>query len=240
MAVLEDLAADAEFDGIVLCSVWEEWLDESVASDQEYLADAYDNLSPVSIPEAVAVGLVQSQFVTFRRESNFRELVKSFVLRRMPPRDARSMAFSRDTACDFSVVDIPKLRLKQEGGPIADLYRKPLGTTDHYQQGYQRVHEAAEAIRQRGGEVWFLRLPTSGWRWKMDQLRHPRDEYWDRFSRIEENTIHFKDLEAIASLDLPDYSHVDYRDRPLLMKTFVDEIRARGGFSDLIDTGGTL
>ena len=71
------------------------------------------------------------------------------------------------------------------------------------------VRASVARIRARGGEVVFIRPPSTGAYYEREQLQVPRDRTWDRLLR-ETGTfgIHFEDYPAMQGLDLPELSHL--------------------------------
>jgi hypothetical protein len=82
-----------------------------------------------------------------------------------------------------------------------------------------------QAIQSRGGKVALLRLPTSGEHWELDQRQYPRTSYWDQLAaRTGAVTVHFADVEALQAFELPDGSHIDYRDSPAFTNPLLDHL----------------
>ncbi len=68
-------------------------------------------------------------------------------------------------------------------------------------------------IQSRGGRVVFVRFPTSGEHWQIDQLKYPKSEFWDLIGgSTVAQTIHFVDHPALRQFELPDTSHLDFSD----------------------------
>lgn len=90
------------------------------------------------------------------------------------------------------------------------------------------VDAMAQRITKRGGEVTFVRFPTTGEHWEIDQTTYPRAQYWDRFAaRASAHTIHFRDVPGMRKLKCPDTSHVDRRDAPRLTMLLAEELVRR-------------
>lgn len=73
-----------------------------------------------------------------------------------------------------------------------------------------------QTIEMRGGKVIIVRFPTDKLIWEIDKKRYPRNLFWDELAKRHKQSIHFKDYPKLSSYDLPDGSHLDYRDK----KTF--------------------
>jgi hypothetical protein len=70
-------------------------------------------------------------------------------------------------------------------------------------------------LEDRGAAVILVRFPTTRRIWEMDQIRYPKDVYWDEVvKRTSARTIHFTEFPSLSGFDLPDGVHLDYRDVP--------------------------
>ncbi|MEO5907462.1 MAG: hypothetical protein ABIQ11_12095, partial [Saprospiraceae bacterium] len=68
---------------------------------------------------------------------------------------------------------------------------------------------AADKIKAKGGHVLFVRTPSSGGYWEREQLKYPRDKYWDKLlTHTECPGIHFKDDPATDHYICPEESHL--------------------------------
>ena len=66
-----------------------------------------------------------------------------------------------------------------------------------------------ERIRARGGEVVWIRPPSSGALLDIERQRFPRERTWDRLLRETKSIgVHFEDYPAMQTLDMPDGSHL--------------------------------
>ena len=75
------------------------------------------------------------------------------------------------------------------------------------------IVEDVSAIRSRGGNVIFVRYPTTGFSREVERQLQPRAECWDR---VIEATgclgIHFEDHEELKDFDCPEGSHLTQSD----------------------------
>lgn len=70
-------------------------------------------------------------------------------------------------------------------------------------------------LQARGGQMVLVRMPTSGNYWARQDIRYPKEYYWDRmesWSGIP--TIHFLDYPELSQYECPDTSHLDATDAP--------------------------
>ena len=90
------------------------------------------------------------------------------------------------------------------------------------------VRRDVEKIRARGGEVVFIRYPSTGRLYEIETVRWPREAYWDRL--IEEtgaHGIHFEDHEALRGFNCPEWSHLTRVDAVTFTRNLVPIIRER-------------
>lgn len=85
------------------------------------------------------------------------------------------------------------------------------------------------AIRARGGDVVFVKMPTSGAVAAFDAARHPDATWWDGFlAHVGARGVHASREPTLAGFTCPDGSHLDRRDQaaftaalaPLLREAF--------------------
>lgn len=95
------------------------------------------------------------------------------------------------------------------------------------------VRGHVEAIRARGGEVVFIRLPSTGRFREIEGLGFPRATHWDVLLReVNAAGVHFEDHPELADVSVPEWSHVSDRDTDRLTRVFVaalrEQLAARG------------
>ena len=84
-------------------------------------------------------------------------------------------------------------------------------------------------IEARGGQVVFVRMPTSDEHWELDERYYPRAQYWDRLGSITGvATVHFADDPRTSAFSCPDTSHLDYRDAPRFTEGLLEVLVERG------------
>ena len=78
-----------------------------------------------------------------------------------------------------------------------------------------QVRPLVAELQSRGGEVVFLRMPTCGQHWELDQANYPLPDYWEKIQPITgASTIHFSETDGLADFECADYSHLDATDAP--------------------------
>lgn len=92
-----------------------------------------------------------------------------------------------------------------------------------------RYDSLARAIRSHGGDVVFVRLPSSGKLAELFERDYPKARYWDAFAKLSTApTIHYRDVPAMASITCPDEMHLDQSDQVAFTSALVQSLRSRG------------
>lgn len=87
---------------------------------------------------------------------------------------------------------------------------------------FQSVKAATDKIRARGGEVVFVRTPSSGPYWQGEMAAFPREKYWNRLlAETGCKGIHFADYPAIAGFTCPEWSHLSPADAVVFTRHFI-------------------
>ncbi|WP_343112883.1 hypothetical protein [Mucilaginibacter sp.] len=73
----------------------------------------------------------------------------------------------------------------------------------------QKAKNAVEKIRARGGDVVFVRMPSSGYFWQTEQRLFKRQQYWEPLiTATNTRGIHFADYPTINHFECPEWSHL--------------------------------
>ena len=91
-----------------------------------------------------------------------------------------------------------------------------------------------DKIKSHGGDVIFVRTPSSGPAFMGEQRGFPRKDYWDRIlSTTGCPGIYFQDYPAIASFICPEWSHLKPADGVIYTKNLVKILEDEKGWSFL-------
>jgi len=106
------------------------------------------------------------------------------------------------------ITDIAGFEARLESLLAQEQPRNPAGL----EQTILQIGKWATAIRSRGGKVIFIALPRSGMIRRIEDVRTPREMYWDPFLAGTGGAgLHFADEPALAGYRAPDGSHLDQR-----------------------------
>jgi hypothetical protein len=92
-----------------------------------------------------------------------------------------------------------------------------------------RVKVAVDKIKARGGDIIFVRTPSSGPFLMGENMGFPREKYWERIlATTKVPGIHFKDYPSIANLHCPELSHLNQKDAVYFTKEFIKILEEKG------------
>lgn len=91
------------------------------------------------------------------------------------------------------------------------------------------VKTSVDKIKARGGQVLFVRTPSSGG-FKMGESKgFPREQYWDRLLAFTNCPgIHYADYPAIDHFICPEDSHLSQADAKIFTKNFINILQEKG------------
>ena len=96
---------------------------------------------------------------------------------------------------------------------------------------YANVARWVEQIRERGGRVIFVRLPSAIFVRESESRWFPRMEYWDRFADVvSAPTLHYLDYPRLARFNPPDGDHLGKSDA-IRFSRVLGEILVRKGLA---------
>lgn len=225
LPVLADLAAESSFDGLIICSLLPQWLADGGGDrgrSARWVRKFHQQKWSFWIETRLSLFL-QSHFVFRYRGLLPDQLWKNFLEREAPRPPYAPMRTDRYRPADYALTDIAKLRatrLERQREIVAAA--RPL-TAEEFADRIAQIEDMVQRIRDRGGSVIFLRLPSCGATLDLEETAWPRGTYWDRFAGMTSaRTIHFADHPKLSGFDCPDGSHLDYRDAIPFTRALVD------------------
>ena len=88
-----------------------------------------------------------------------------------------------------------------------------------------------DKIKARGGQIIFVRTPSSGPYLMGESKGFPREKYWDRILAVTGCPgIHFADYPAIAHFECPEFSHLNKSDAIIYTKNFIKILNEEKGW----------
>ena len=94
-----------------------------------------------------------------------------------------------------------------------------------------KVKTDCNKIKNRGGEIIFVRTPSSGPYLAGEKKVFPRSQYWDKLLTITNCPgIHFEDYPAIAHFQCPEFSHLKHDDAIVFTKNIINILEQEKGW----------
>lgn len=213
MATLRDLAENSQFSGLVVCSLFAPAFEPvNWNAQQPWIDHYYRDFAVTSRLKRVFSGTLQ----------------RYLVLANSGKPKYLTTQFDRSRSADYSQVDLTRhrqIRLDVGQRMFQTQRASPAAWLAQARIAESYVH----AIQQRGGDVVFIRLPSSAPLYQLEERCYPRREYWDCYARISRATlVHFEDIPGWRRFTCPDLSHLDRSDQIAFTESLVDVLVARG------------
>lgn len=211
-AVLKDLAHDPDFSGLVICSILPHWLAEKTSGDDrasKWVRKYYTRTLLSGIDTRLSL-LIQRIFVFRYPGLSPEKLAKQVQKRDWPRPPYAPMRPDRFREARFAPEDIPRMlasRIKLEREAIKKAEQV---SPQEFQERLASLNADVRKIRQRGGDVVFIRMPSSGVIRDLEAAARPRETYWDVLaSSVSATAIHFEDFDGLRDFQCSDGSHLD-------------------------------
>lgn len=231
VGALAQFACDSRFCGIIVCDIVEPFLRHSEWKDQQlYFAQRVHFVAAI---ESAIRSRMEDSLALFSPEVRPR----ASIARWMSGDNSQMPGFlrlrsSRELRLDFSrIADLPTYRKLKNGNFQLQYAVAEMPAPDRLMKDIAEIEGMVARIQSRGGHVVFVRMPSSGERYELEEWYHPRAKYWDRFaSATSAECIHFGDIDALKKFECPDDSHLDFRDAPRFTLALAAELERRGVF----------
>lgn len=111
------------------------------------------------------------------------------------------------------------------------LNKNPGITGDTLQKIFADVKASVDKIKARGGQVIFVRPPSSGEMLEAEKMAYPRELYWDKLLAYTNTAgIHFEDYPAITNFICPEWSHLSPKDAIVFTKQLIEILQQEKGW----------
>lgn len=231
MATIRDLARDASFRGTVLYSVSAAAPIDGVWEQQEPFVRFYrEEWGLWKRTIRMLRTALQRRLCLLAPDCSLPRVLPE-ALRGIAPAQIRRTSPDRFNEVHFDrIADLPAYmrKLLERTRHFYETEAADL-TPDTWAARLPELTSYVKAIQDRGGAVVFIRFPTSGAVWEMDEAYLPKAQYWDRMAReCGAPAIHFKDVPTLRNFTCPEGSHLQYEDAVRFTKALVSELQGRG------------
>ena len=229
VGVLRTLAEDRRFNGIVVCDMLAPFLTRRRWESQRDLYEASVTIRQQL--DAYQIARAANLLAIRNAESGIGAAVKRFLERgQLPPPNHVRMRPDRSLEIDFAVMEnLQGFREKNAASFQRQYEAEEHPAPEELDDEFKEVNDFVRRIQDRGGQVVFLRMPSSGERLTIEEQYHPKARFWDRFAATSSGIcIHWTEIEGANDLMCPDDSHLDYRDAVKFTDLLVDALINRG------------
>ena len=236
--ILKDLAENSIFNGTVIYSLFPWLLLHKIddANAAEYLSYYQDNVKKSMIVtsldniEIYIRAKFEERFVLF--SSSFPEIATCFFKEIL---SCRSMYYDRSGVADFEklsnedILRIKSMLLDRIGYSEERMKDYSPDNLLLWQDCVEHLVVWSNIIENRGGKVVFVKFPSTGEYWDLEQKQFPKEKFWDSSKEILQNRqIHFLDIYGTDKLECPDTSHLNYDSAVKFTDILADELIKRG------------
>ncbi len=133
---------------------------------------------------------------------------------------------------EFSTDTVEQNKVKAIWDMFRQMSKDPPASGAKLDSILNNVKLAVDKIKARGGEVLFVRTPSSGPYYSMGESKaFPREKYWDRVLAVTNCTgIHFKDYPPIGDFICPEFSHLSQADAIVFTKNLIKILSEEKGW----------
>jgi hypothetical protein len=213
LPVLRHLSEEESFQGIVVCDVnpWSFYrgMNTEQGVQAEYVHQFHERTG-LWWAEAELLAWVQSRLVLRLPVLAPANLWAGLWKGQGPVPDFQTVLPDRCIQADYSRADpdLPQ-RLRRQRERAVILPPSP----DRWARDLDMLRDMVQRIQDRGGQVVFVVMPTSGDVRDFEERHWPRRRFWDVLAaRVPAETIHFADYPSLSRFRCAEGSHLDYRD----------------------------
>lgn len=104
-------------------------------------------------------------------------------------------------------------------------------TGDTLQNIFNDIKINIDKIRARGGQVLFVRPPSSGEMLAAEKKAYPKEDYWNKLLAYTNTSgIYFEDYPEMAHFICPEWSHLSPKDAATFTKSLIKILEQKGWF----------
>jgi hypothetical protein len=245
LPVLEDLANDKNFKGKLVVDVTEGLF---FSSNPMNMFRPVENLkfrkerTPAQRASFHINHLLESQFVFLDKEwLSLNSKLDELHIPNRPgvfqfPQFANGFGRVKFNRQEYMTDDFVKdtIRVNQVRGiwkVLIGMMKEPPPTGGKLDSIMTSIKLTVDKIKARGGQVLFVRTPSSGPFLMGENQGFPRQKYWDRLLAITNCPgIHFTDYPVIANFVCPEFSHLSQPDGIVFTKEFIRILNQEKGW----------
>jgi hypothetical protein len=243
--VLRDLANDPNFKGKLIIDVTEELFLTNASFDDEgpvKRIEYFHKITPTQRASFQIDRVLESTFAFLDQDNySFNAMLPLLHLPQRPgvfpdvifPPEFDRTTLARQSRMTPHFLADTSLQNQVKGIWIffQKMAMKPPTTSKKLDSVIQLIKTDVDKIQSRGGEVLFVRTPSSGQVWEFEQT-FPRAVYWDRLLATTGcKGIYYKDYPAIAHFECPESSHLSPEQAIVFTKNLIKILKDEKGWT---------
>ena len=226
--VLQDLAEDDSFKGLVICSVAPSG-DVGRGTMPEYLDISRNRVSLDRQLNRTASAWLQDKLVFLSSEVGTLSVIRSVIdTGQLPLPRYIATHFDRSRSANFNLwrgPDSPEIRRQRV---VRWAHKWGISDAQKWPERIQQAETLVSHIQRRGGNVVFLAMPVTGPFYSMNERVYPKRKFWDKFATATNGVaVHYLDVPGARDLNCPDSSHLDQRDAPQFTRSVLEVLKRR-------------
>lgn len=245
LPTLDDLAGDRNFRGKLIIDVTEglffSTMPPTLESPQTNI-EWYKKRTPAQWFSFKVNHLLESQFVFldkdhFSLNSLLHELKvpsrKNVFIFPSFPLEFEQVSFDRQCHMTPKFLSDTNLQnwVKGNWEFFRSISKEPPASGSKLDSIFNTVKADVDKIKARGGQVLFIRTPSSGGYLMGEKMGFPRDKYWERLLAVTNCPgIHFEDYPAIAHFECPELSHLKPSDALIYTQNIIEILQKEKGW----------
>jgi hypothetical protein len=241
--ILHDLANDSNFKGRLVVDVTEDiFLSTSTFDDEGPLkrVEYYHKITPTQRASFQVDRVLESMFVFLDQDNySFNAMLPLLYLPQRPgvfpdvifPPDFDRTNLQRQSFMTprFLADTVLQNRVKAIWQFFFKMSTDPPPTGKKLDSVIQLIKTDVDKIQKRGGEVLFIRTPSSGQVLAYEDKFWPKATYWDKLVAATGcKSIYYKDYPAIANFVCPESSHLSPDQAIVFTKNFINILKEKG------------
>jgi hypothetical protein len=245
LVILQDLADDEKFKGKLIVDITEELFFSQNPVFHKSANEAvsfYHKQTPSEHLSSFINFSLESRFV-FLEERRFalNTLLNDLEIPNRPgvfsfpsfPKGFEWTTYDRQTYMSDMFLKNPNDINKQTGiwEKLILSDKTPTIKGDALAKTFEEIKRSVDKIKSRGGDVLFIRTPSSGPMAAAENKSYPRKEYWDALLAYTNVTgIHYSDFPETKNLICPEWSHLAPADVITYTHHLVNRLYEKGWF----------
>ncbi|MBK9103880.1 MAG: hypothetical protein IPL92_04780 [Saprospiraceae bacterium] len=245
LPVLYDLADDPDFKGRLVIDVTEGLFFSTNPGNRARPDKAlkyYKDITPAQCASFVLNRGLESTFVFLDREDiSLNALMEHWEIPSRPgvfmapifPRDFDRVKFDRQEYMGpIFLADTAQINKQRSIWALfASMNKKPPISGAPLDSILQTVKVATDKIQSRGGQILFVRTPSSGPFKEKEAMGFPRDQYWEKILAVTGCPgLHYEDFPEISAYQCPEFSHLSPTDAIDFTKHFIRILQEKQGW----------